>query len=100
MMSSWPLVPLGELASHEESAIAIGPFGSRMKADNYVGSGVKVIRGQNFTDTGRLTGEYVFVSEAFASTLGPSRLKGGDIVLPHRGAIGRAALVPPGDYVM
>ncbi|MET0993631.1 MAG: restriction endonuclease subunit S [Mycobacterium sp.] len=99
-MSSWPIVRLGDLAADEESAIAIGPFGSRMKADNYIPSGVRVIRGQNFTDTGGLTGEYVFVSEEFASTLGASRLLEGDIVLPHRGAIGRAALVPPGAYVM
>lgn len=99
-MSSWPIVRLGDLAAREESAIAIGPFGSRMKADNYVSSGVRVIRGQNITDTGGLAGEYVYVSEEFASTLGPARLIEGDIVLPHRGAIGRAALVSPGDYVM
>jgi type I restriction enzyme, S subunit len=99
-MSSWPVARLGDLAAGEESAIAIGPFGSRMKADNYVSSGVRVIRGQNITDTGGLTGEYVFVSEEFATTLGSARLKEGDIVLPHRGAIGRAALVPSGEYVM
>lgn len=99
-MSSWPVVRLGDVAAREESAIAIGPFGSRMKADNYVSSGVKVIRGQNLTDTGGLTGEYAFVSEQFASTLGAARLREGDIVLPHRGAIGRAALVPPGEFVM
>lgn len=94
------MVPLGELASDEGSAIAIGPFGSRMKTDNYVDSGVKVVRGLNITDAGGLAGEYVYVTEAFAAMLGTARLKADDIVLPHRGAIGRSALVPPGEYVM
>jgi len=99
-MANWPLVPLGDLAAPDDSAIAIGPFGSRMKTDTYVDSGVAVIRGQNVTDDGHLTGDFVYVSEEFASSLGPARLLPGDIVLPHRGAIGRAALVPEGDYVM
>lgn len=99
-MSRRALVPLGELTSDEGSAIAIGPFGSRMKTDNYVDSGVKVVRGLNITDAGGLTGEYVYVTEAFAAMLGTARLKADDIVLPHRGAIGRSALVPPGEYVM
>jgi type I restriction enzyme S subunit len=71
-----------------------------MKTDTYVDSGVAVIRGQNITDDGHLTGGFVYVSEEFASSLGSARLLPGDIVLPHRGAIGRAALVPEGDYVM
>jgi type I restriction enzyme, S subunit len=99
-MADWPLVALGEIAAPDDAAIAIGPFGSRMKTDTYVDSGVGVIRGQNITDDGQLTGDFVYVSDDFASSLGAARLLPGDIVLPHRGAIGRAALVPEGDYVM
>lgn len=100
MSSSWPLVALGELASNEESAVAIGPFGSRMKAENYTDTGVSVVRGQNLTASGRIEGDFVFVTEEFASELGSASLRQNDIVLPHRGAIGRAALVPEGKYLM
>ena len=100
MSRSWPLVPLGDLASSDDSAIAIGPFGSRMKADNYTEAGVSVVRGQNLTDSGRVEGNFVYVSENFAKEMGSSNLNENDIVLPHRGAIGRAALVPAGKYLM
>jgi len=100
MSRVWPKVALGELAAEEDSAIAIGPFGSRMKADNYTESGIPVVRGQNLTDSGGLEGDFVFVSEEFAAGLGSSNLKEEDIVLPHRGAIGRVALVPAGRFLM
>jgi type I restriction enzyme S subunit len=100
MTKSWPQVALGDLAAAEDAAIAIGPFGSRMKAHNYTQSGVPVVRGQNLTDSGGIAGDFVFVSEEFATGLGSSNLKEADIVLPHRGAIGRVALVPPGRFLM
>lgn len=97
----WPVVKLGELASREDSAaIAIGPFGSRMKADSYVPVGVPVIRGQNFSDSGGIAGEYVHITSEFATSLGSANLLRDDIVFPHRGSIGRVARVPADGYVM
>lgn len=97
----WPVVKLGELASREDSAaIAIGPFGSRMKADSYVPTGVPVIRGQNLSDSGGIAGEYVHITSEFATSLGSANLLRDDIVFPHRGAIGRVARVPSDGYVM
>lgn len=100
MDERWETVCLGDLAAGEQGAIAIGPFGSRMKTDAYTESGVAVIRGQNITERGHLDGDFVFVSPEFAATMGSANLKAGDIVLPHRGAIGRAAIVPEGDFLM
>ena len=100
MTDRWPLVPLGELAAPGRGSIAIGPFGSRMKAHNYTAAGVMVVRGQNITEDARIAGEFVYVSPEFAQQLGTARLLSGDLVFPHRGAIGRVGLVPRDGFVM
>lgn len=97
-MSRWPRIPLEDLATAD--GFAIGPFGSRMKSEHYSQEGLRVVRGQNITQSGRIEGEFVHISEEFANSLGSARLRVGDITLPHRGAIGRAALVDEGDMVM
>lgn len=97
-MTEWPRACLGDIATSR--GFAIGPFGSRMKTDNYTPTGARVVRGQNITSNGRIEGDFVHISEEFADSLGSARLRRGDIALPHRGAIGRAALVMADDFVM
>jgi type I restriction enzyme S subunit len=84
---------LGDLAAEEVGAIAIGPFGSRMKADTYVREGVPVIRGTNISAGRGLKGDWVFVSENFARSIPNCIAREGDLVFPHRGSIGEVALV-------
>jgi len=69
-----------------------------MKSDRYVASGVPVIRGQNISDNRALKGEFVFVSEQTADELRSSVVFPGDLVFPHRGAIGEAAIVPGDEF--
>lgn len=71
-----------------------------MKTEHYTASGVRVLRGQNISDSGRIEGEFVYISEDFADSLGSARLRRDDIALPHRGAIGKAALVNDDDLIM
>lgn len=97
-MAEWPTEPLGGMATRD--GFAIGPFGSRMKSSNYTSEGARVVRGLNITPSGKIEGKFVFVSNQFADSLGSARLRSGDITLPHRGAIGRAALVTDDDLVM
>lgn len=97
-MSEWQQKSLEDVATRD--GFAIGPFGSRMKVEHYTPAGARVLRGTNITDDGRIAGEFVHVSEEFADSLGSARLRPGDIALPHRGAIGRAALVQANDLVM
>ncbi|MFC7420495.1 restriction endonuclease subunit S [Iodobacter arcticus] len=73
---------------------AIGPFGSRMKSDAYTDSGVPVIRGTNLTGGKVLSGEWVYVSEKTADGLSNCCVYPGDLVFPHRGAIGEVGIVP------
>jgi type I restriction enzyme, S subunit len=65
-----------------------------MKADRYVSQGVPVIRGQNITATRSLGGEFVFVSDETAAELSSCLVFPGDLVFPHRGAIGEVGIVP------
>ena len=89
MGSEWPPVPVGELGT-----VAIGPFGSRMKADLYVDSGVPVLRGSNIGDSRSLTGDFVFISDHTADSLPSANAFPHDLFFPHRGAIGLVGIVP------
>ena len=91
--AEWPVATIGELASHDDGAIAIGPFGSSMKADTYTQTGVPVVRGNNLTGRPGFFGDFVFVSEATTSRFVRCLAKPGDLVFPHRGAIGEVGLV-------
>jgi type I restriction enzyme, S subunit len=93
-MTEWYTVKLGELASSKQGAIAIGPFGSRMKADTYVEQGIPVVRGTNISDTRGWKGDWVYVSEEMADSMPNCNVHLDDLVFPHRGSIGEVAIVP------
>ncbi len=57
MGNGWTLKSIEELKAPTNGAIAIGPFGSRMKSDCHVSSGVQVIRGTNISDTRTLAAD-------------------------------------------
>lgn len=95
---SWPLVRVEEIADRDPGSIAIGPFGSAMKADTYTDAGVPVIRGTNLTHGKGFAGEFKFVSDDTADRLARCTVREGDLVFPHRGAIGEVGLVPHGKY--
>jgi len=94
MASEWGFCRLEELAAANKGSIAIGPFGSRLKADCYVDEGVCLIRGTNLSNSASLSGHFVYISEATAKTLGNANLKSEDLVFPHRGSIGAVGIVP------
>ena len=94
MSSEWRSTTIEAIAAEESYSISIGPFGSRMKSDCYVNSGVPVVRGNNISGGKYPEGDFVFVAEEKAAELKSSQVRGGDLVFPHRGAIGRVALIP------
>ena len=69
MADEWRTCTVDQIKTDDDRAIAIGPFGSRMKADRYVTNGVPVIRGNNISDTRTLVGDLVFVSDETADEL-------------------------------
>jgi type I restriction enzyme S subunit len=94
MAGEWRTLTVEDIKAPSDRSIAIGPFGSRMKSDAYVASGVPVIRGNNISDTRALVGDFVFVSDQMADELRACNVYAGDLVFPHRGAIGQVAIVP------
>lgn len=94
MAGEWPEVELADLAADRDGAIAIGPFGSAMKADIYSPHGVPIIRGTNISRGRDFVGDWVFIPESFADAMPRCVVVAGDLVFPHRGSIGEVALVP------
>lgn len=76
---------------------SLGPFGSNLTADHYSSEGVPVLRGSNLREDGGLDlRELVYVPRSVAAQLASSIARPGDIVTPHRGAIGRVSVIPEG----
>ncbi|GLS26594.1 restriction endonuclease subunit S [Marinibactrum halimedae] len=93
MASDWPLVTIDEIKADSKGSIAIGPFGSRMKSDCYVDEGIPVIRGTNITGGPTFEGDFVYITEEKADTLGSSNVYQYDLVFPHRGSIGEVGII-------
>ncbi len=94
----WDVKKIIDLKSAEKSAIAMGPFGSNIKAENFVAVGVPVIRGTNFNFDKYIGGEFVFLNDAKADELRGSNCREGDLVFTHRGTIGQVAIIPKGKF--
>ncbi len=97
MGGEWQVLTVDQIKANNDRAIAIRPFGSRMKAETYVSSGVPVIRGNNISDTRVFVDDFVFVSEQTADELQACNVFPGDLVFPHRGAIGQVGIIPEGN---
>ncbi len=90
MEVDWPELTIDELKAPHKGAIAMGPFGSRIKAENFVTEGVPVIKGAQLhgafvSDTG-----FDYLTEEKAQELSSSIAVRGDLVITHRGTIGKA----------
>lgn len=94
MVNEWPLVRIEDIQAPVKAAIAIGPFGSRMKSDCYVTKGVPVIRGTNLDQSPRFKGDFVYITAKMADSLKSCNVYNDDLVFPHRGSIGAVGIVP------
>lgn len=94
IMSEWKECKLGEVAEK----FAMGPFGSNIKAENFIESGVPVIRGTNLNFTKYADGVFVYLNNEKADQLKSSNCFPGDLIFTHRGTIGQVALIPEGKY--
>lgn len=90
----WHKYKLGQIIND----IAMGPFGSNIKVENFVDSGVPVIRGINLNENGFVDEKFVYVSEAKAQSLKRSLAFPDDLVFTHRGTIGQVGIIPRGKH--
>lgn len=85
----WAYTKLGDLCAR----VAMGPFGSDIKTENFVEFGVPVIRGGNLKN-GFVDHDFVYVSEWKADQLRNANAFRGDIVITHRGTLGQVGIIP------
>jgi type I restriction enzyme, S subunit len=94
MSADWPELSIDALKASSKNAIAMGPFGSRIKAENFVETGVPIIKGGNLNGDFLLEDKFSFLTEEKATELKTSNAFRRDIVITHRGTIGQVGIVP------
>ncbi|MBJ2124486.1 restriction endonuclease subunit S [Flavobacterium sp. IB48] len=77
--------------------IAMGPFGSNLKVDMFTKNGVPVIKGGNLLES-FVGGDFSFVSEEKATSLGKAIAYPDDLIITHRGTLGQVSLVPKNKF--
>ena len=74
--------------------ISMGPFGSNIKRDNYVDSGVPYLNGSNLSSYKLNEDSFNYVTEEKVNSLGRCVAKRGDVIVTHRGTIGQISYIP------
>jgi type I restriction enzyme S subunit len=92
-VTNWPKVQVSQLGGGGR-AFAMGPFGSRIKTENFRSAGVPVLRGKNLGGNRFDDSDVVFVDQEKAEELSASIARPGDLVFTHRGTLGQVALIP------
>src|SRR3990172_1829020 len=90
----WDVKTIDDIKGKKPYSIAMGPFGSNITKDNFLPSGVPVIRGGNLNSEKFNELEFVFISEAKADSLKSSNAFTKDIVITHRGTLGQVGIIP------
>lgn len=91
----WKWKTLSETTLNAKADIVDGPFGSNLKASEYVSKGVPILRLQNVDRLNFINKNIQFITEKKAELLSRHSYKVGDIVITKLGApLGKACIVP------
>jgi type I restriction enzyme S subunit len=91
----WCWAKLSEIVAHPKADIVDGPFGSDLKASEYIDEGVPIVRLQN-VDRNRFIGKNIrYISHKKAKDLKRHNFKPGDVIVTKLGdPLGKACIVP------
>ena len=90
---TWEEVTLGDLLKTKHANLQTGPFGTALKADEYVKTGIPVIAVKDI-ESNKLNHEsLVYVTEETATRLSKYEVKAGDIIFGRKGSVDRRALI-------
>lgn len=97
----WPLVPLEQIAAPERNAIADGPFGSAVKAEDYVAAdtagAVPMVRIANISREGYFNPRnLLYVRAEMFNGLIRSQVRAGDVLVSRVGTLGNTCIFPDG----
>lgn len=76
------------------SEIAMGPFGSNIKVECFVDTGVPVLNGSNLNGVVLTEKAFRYVTTEKADSLGRANAYRGDVVITHRGTLGQIVFIP------
>jgi type I restriction enzyme S subunit len=88
--TKWRALPVESVAQK----VAMGPFGSNIKVETFIDSGVPIISGNHLRGLFLDEQSYNYISEEHAHKLNNSLVYAGDIIFTHAGNIGQVALIP------
>jgi type I restriction enzyme S subunit len=86
----WSTKRVGEIADR----IAMGPFGSSIKVETFVQSGVPIVSGNHLRTFMLDDTDYNFINEEHALRLSKALVSSGDVIFTHAGNIGNVSIVP------
>jgi|CXWL01.1.fsa_nt_gi type I restriction enzyme S subunit len=86
---SWRVVTIGNLVDHGAADIQTGPFGTQLKASQYVEDGTPVINVRNIGYGSLKPDKLEFVAEETTERLAAHLLEPDDIVFGRKGAVDR-----------
>ena len=89
-MKEWKEYKVAEVIEE----ISMGPFGSNIKVDNFIDSGVPVLNGSNLQGFKLNEDSFNYVSQEKADSLGKANAHRGDVVITHRGTLGQIIYIP------
>ena len=92
----WPILTVAECASSEPYSTQIGPFGEKIRAENYTPAGAPVLRGTNVNPDGRFhDDDFVFIdSELADAEFSKFVCEADDVILCHKGTLGKIGVIP------
>ena len=94
MTETWDEVSINDIKSPSRYSLAMGPFGSNIKTDNFVPMGVPIIRGGNLSGDHFKDSNFVFLTEEKADELKSANAFPGDLIFTHRGTLGQVGIIP------
>lgn len=86
---SWPALEIGQLVNKGDADIQTGPFGTQLKASDYMEHGVPVINVRNIGYSDLRPEKIEYITESKSEQLGVHKLENNDIVFGRKGAVDR-----------
>ncbi|SRR6266566_5500777 len=90
----WLTATIDEIKASIPHSTALGPFGSTIRAENFVLTGVPVIRGLNLNAERFKDDGFVFIADKKADELDSANAFPDDLVFVYIGSIGQVGIIP------
>ncbi|WP_414756277.1 restriction endonuclease subunit S [Anabaena sp. CCY 9910] len=92
-MSDWEIIQINDLVKENQAELQTGPFGTQIKASEYIANGIPVINVRNIGYGSLTDAKLEFLDDKTAERLKVHRLVLDDIVFGRKGAVDRHILI-------